>query len=242
MKRGTRVLFELLTATVLLVGACSKSVEGESRRWETSSTQLSELAATYPGFRPVIEARRSAAAKIHDAAAGLEGDAKIARLSEANAALMEGFVDDLDVLQGKLKKLRESRVEVAAKASEETRLAARVATEDAQRALDHADVTLQSGATDEAAAAVVLRKLRSDLDTAQSALDKVLAIDKAKQTKAADAQKSEVSKKAGDEAAAAAQAAPWKCSYCSTENPHDETSCKSCGAPKGDAKARPATK
>ena len=237
MKRPTRILFELLTATVLMVGACSKSVEGESRKWDSNSVQVAELAAAYPGFKPALEGRKAAAAKIHDAAASLEGDAKIAKLSEANTTLMQGFVGELDALDDQMKKLRESRVEVTTKASEETRLGAKTAAEDAQKALDRAEATLKAGATDEAAATVVLRKLKGDLDTAQSALDRVLAIDKAKQDKAADTKNSEVSKKAGDDAAAAAKVAPWKCSYCSSENPHDETSCKSCGAPRADAKA-----
>ncbi len=237
MKRPTSFLCQLLMATTLIVGACSKSVEGESRKWDSNTTQLAELSATYPGFRPALEARKAAAAKLHDAAASLEGDAKIAKLSEANTALMQGFVGDLDALDDQMKKLREARVEVTTKASEETRLGAKTAAEDAQRALDRADTTLAAGATDEAAAVAVLRKLKSDLDTAQSALDKVLAIDKAKQDKAADAKQSEASKKTADDAAAAAKVAPWKCSYCSSENPHDETACKSCGAPRADAKA-----
>jgi len=241
MKRPTSLLIELLIATTLIVGACSKSVEGESRKWDSNSVQLAELSATYPGFRPALEARKAAAAKIHDAAASLDGDAKIAKLSEANTALMQGFVGDLDALDDQIKKLRESRVEATTKASDEaTRLGAKVAAEDAQRALDRADTTLKAGATDETAAVAVLRKLKGDLDTAQSALNKVLEIDKAKQDKAADAKQSEASKKTADDAAAAAKVAPWKCSYCSSENTHDETACKSCGAPR--AEAKPATK
>lgn len=237
MKRGTRIFCELLTATMLMVGACSKSVEGESRKWDTNSAQVAELAAAYPGFRPALEARKAAAAKIHDDAAGLEGDAKIEKLSAANTLLMKDFVSELDALDDTMKKLRDSRVEVTTKATEATRLGAQAAAEDAQRALDRADGILKTGATDESSATVVLKKLRSDLGTAQSALDKVMAIDKAKQKDADDAKKSEAGKKTDDDAAAAAKSAPWKCSYCSSENPHDETSCKSCGAPRGDAKA-----
>ncbi|HEY0134009.1 MAG TPA: hypothetical protein VGB85_08015 [Nannocystis sp.] len=237
MKRATRTLIGIVTAAVLFAGACSKSVEGENQRWDTFSTQVDRLAATYPGFRPAIEARKAAAKKQHDAAATLPDDQKIAQLSAANATLMEGFVNDLDFIDDEMKKLRESRVEVAANTSEDTRLGAKVAAEDAQRALDRVEAALQTGATDEAAANALLQKLRTDLGTAQSALDKVLAIDQSKQTKAADAKQSEASKKAADEAAAAAKVAPWKCSYCSSENPHDATSCNSCGAPKADAKA-----
>lgn len=233
----------LLTAAALIFGGCSKSVEGESKRWEANTAQVSVLAASYPGFKAAIEARKAAASKIHDAAAGLEGDAKIEKLSEANRALMQGFVGDLEDLEGRMKKLRESRVEAASKASDDSaRLGAKVAADDAQRALDRVEEALKNaGAADEASASAILKKLKGDLDTAQAAVDKVLAVDKAKQDDAAAKQKSEASKKEGDEAAAKAAVAPWKCGYCDSENPHDETSCKSCGAPK-DGKAGAAGK
>lgn len=236
MQRLSRALFTWLTAAALVIGACSKTVEGESKKWEANSAKVTELAAQYPGFKPALEARKQAAKKIHDAADGLEGDAKIQKLSEANAAMMAGFVDDLDDLDDKIKHLRETRVE-AASDDAASRLGAKVAAEDAQKAIDRADATLRQGAADEASAAAVLKKIESDLDAAQAAVDKVLTAAKGKKDAAeADKKASEDAKKA-DSAAAEAKVAPWKCEYCGSSNAHDKTSCESCGAARADKKA-----
>lgn len=242
MRRPSRVLFTWLTALALVVGACSKSVEGESKKWDSNSAKITELAAQYPGFKPALEARKQSAQKLREAADGLADDAKIEKLSAANTALMTGFVRELDDIDDKMKKLRESRVEAASQADDSgSQLGAKVAAEDAQKALDRADATLKTGAADEAGAAAVLKKIASDLDAAQAAVDKVLEVTKRKKDDAA------ASKQAGDDAKKAADAAaeakvtPWKCEYCGSQNPHDEASCKSCGAARagGDKKAEP---
>lgn len=235
----------VVLALSLAASACSKSVEGETQRWSTGTSRVAELSAQYPGFRGAIEARKAAAQKIHEAAAGLEGDAKIEKLAEANKALMGGFVDDLDDLDDKMKRLRESRVEAASKASDaSSRLGASVAAEDAQRALERAEAALRAGAADEAGAAAVLKKVMGDLDTAQEAVDKVVAADRSKKADADAAKRADEAKTADAAAADAAAKAPWKCGYCESENPHDETSCKSCGAPRksDEAKGDPAGK
>lgn len=224
----------------LAISACSKSVEGETKRWASNSARVTELGALYPGFKGAIDARAQSAKKIYDAAAGLEGDAKISKLSEANSALMKGFVDELDDLEAKVKSLREARVEAAAKASDGTQLGAKVAAEDAQKALDRVDAALKAGAADEAGAAAVLKKIESDLDTAQSALDKVLAVQQAKKDEADAAKKAESDAKSSAAAADAAKVAPWTCAYCGSKNAHDKTSCDSCGAARAkDEKAAP---
>ena len=53
MKRLTSVLSAVVLATSLLVGACSKSVEGETKKWTTYSTRVTELSAT-PGVEQVF--------------------------------------------------------------------------------------------------------------------------------------------------------------------------------------------
>lgn len=234
----TRVLFGWMIATAMILGACSKTVEGESNKWTANSARLTELAAQYPGFKPAIEARKQATLAIHDAASGLSGDPQIEKLAEANTALMAGFVHELDAIDDKVKKLREARVEAASKA-DATQLGAKVAAEDAQKAIDRVDALLKTGAADDVSAAAVLKKAASDLDTAQSALDKVLAVDKAKKDDAAQAQKASADSKAAAAAADDARTAPWKCEYCGNSNAHDKTSCESCGAAHagGDSKA-----
>lgn len=233
----TRGLLVWTVALAMLAGACSKTVEGESNRWTANTATVAELSAQFPGFKPAIEARKQAAQKIYDAAAGLDGDAKIEKLSEANTTLMNGFVRELEVIDDRMKKLREGRVEAASLAGDSTKLGAKVAVEDAQKALDRAEAALKAGAADEAGAAAILKRVNGDLETAQAALDKLLAVDKAKKDDAAAAQKSEGDAKAAAAAAADAKVAPWKCEYCGNSNTHDKTSCESCGAARAADKA-----
>ncbi|MEZ4454858.1 MAG: zinc finger Ran-binding domain-containing protein [Nannocystaceae bacterium] len=243
MRTVFRGLQVLVIGAALVIAGCSKSVEGETRKWSSNTAKVTEIATHYPGFKGALDARLGAATAIHDAADKLDGDAKIDKLSEANGALMKGFVGDLAGLDLRLKDLREKRVEVAAQAGDESsRLAAKVAAEDAQKALDRVDAALKAGAADEAAAAVILRKIDDDLDTAESALGKVLAADKKKKDDADAAKKAEAdaTKKAADDEAA--KVAPWKCDHCDSENPHDATQCNSCGAPRPAAKKDEAAK
>ncbi len=238
MKILGRVVFVWMMVLVMTLGACSRTVEGESKRWTANTARVAELSAQYPGFAPAIEARKVSAQKIHDTADSLQGEPQIQKLTEASTALMGGFVGELDTIDDKMKRLREARVDAAAQAGDSTKLGAKVAVEDAQRALDRAEVVLKSGATDEASAAAVLKKVSSDLDTARSTLDKLVAADKAKRDEAAGQQKASADSKAAGAAAAEAKAAPWKCEYCGSSNTHDHASCESCGAARGgDAKA-----
>ncbi|HET6583626.1 MAG TPA: hypothetical protein VFG69_09265, partial [Nannocystaceae bacterium] len=131
-----------MTALLLLAGGCKQTVEGETQAWETNVAKVKELAAQYPGFKPALDARLAAAQKIHDEAASLGDEAKIAKLAAANTELRKDFVGDLDGIDDKIKKLREKRAEAAAKAGDESsRLAAKVAADDAQGALDRAEAT-----------------------------------------------------------------------------------------------------
>lgn len=229
-------LLALFTA-ILLVTGCSKTVEGESKAWTANVAQVNALMAQYPGMKPALEARLAAAQKSWDATGSMSGDAQIDAMAKANAELNAGFVNDLKGLDAKLKKLRESSVEVAAKAGDDSsRLGAKVAAEDAQKTVARVEKTLADGAKDEAAATAVMKKVLADIDTAQSAINKVSAVDKDKADKKAEDEKAAQDKAAADKAAADAAVADWTCEYCSTTNKHDVTACSSCGAPRPEAK------
>jgi hypothetical protein len=234
-----RTLLAWLAVVMLLLGSggCKKSVEGETQAWKTNTEQVRGLTATYPGFKPALEARLVKATEIHDAATTLDGDAKIEKLSEANSALMSGWVRDLQGLEESMKTLRTKRVEAAAQAGDEsTRLGAKVAAEDAQKALDRAQKALETGAKDEASATAVVKSVKSDIETAAKAVESVLKADKSKKDEKAAQDEAKDAKEAAAKAEADAKVAPWTCEYCKTENPHDATSCTSCGAPKSVAK------
>jgi colicin import membrane protein len=220
---------------LLLVGGCKKSVEGEDKAYQANVAKLGELQAQYPGFKPALEARLASGKEIYDAAASLSDDAKIEKLSAANKALSGGFVSDLQGLDAKIKKLREKRVEAAAKAGDESsRAAAKLAADDADKTLTRVEKTLETGAKDDAGANAVLKKVVADIETAQSAIDKVLEVDKSKKDDAAAKDDAKAAADAKEKADAEAKVADWKCEFCGTMNKHDHGKCDSCGA------ARPA--
>lgn len=232
MAKLHHALLALMTAIVLVVG-CAKTVEGETKAWNDNVAQLNALIAQYPGFKPALEARLAAAKKTYDAASTMSGDPQIEQMAKANSEINAGFVNDLKSVDAKIKKLRESSVEVAAKAGDNASLtAAKIAAENAQKTVASVEKALGAGAKDEVAATAVLKKALGDLDSAQSAIDKVSAVDKEKGDKKAADEKAAADKAAADKAAAEAAVADWKCEYCDTPNKHDATVCSSCGAAK----------
>lgn len=229
-----------LFSAILLFAACSKTPEGETKKWEANKKDVNALIAQYPGMKPALEARMTTATKTWDAAAGMSGDEQVTKMASANSELGAGFVGQLKGLDAKLKKLRETTAEVAAKAGKDQQLGAKVAAEDAQKTVTRVEATLKTGAKDEAAATAVMKKILSDIDTAQSALGKVAKVGKDKAEKKAGDAKAETDKAATDKAATEAKVADWTCEFCSTANKHDVKSCTSCGAPKGVDKKAPA--
>ncbi len=222
---------------MLLLGGCKKSVEGELQAWKSNTEQVTALMAQYPGFKPALEQRVTKANELKNAADGLSGDAQIEKLSEANSALMSGYVRDLKAIDESMKDLRTKRVEAASQAGDESsRLGAKVAAEDASKALDRAEKALAAGANDEASATAVVKSVKSDIETAAKAVESVLKADKNKKDEKAASVEASDAKAAAAKAEAEAKVAPWKCEFCGGENPHDEANCKSCGAPKSAAK------
>lgn len=223
---------------LLLVTACAKTVEGESKKWDANVTKVNALGAKYPGMKPALDARLAASKATWDSANGIsDEESKIKAMAAANSAIMAGFVTKLDGVEGSLAKLRESRVSAASMAGDESsRLAAKLAAEDAQKTIDRVEKTLKDGAKDEASATAVVDKVVADIETAQKAVDKVLEGDKKKAEDKAAADKAADDKAAKADADKAAAVADWTCEYCGTANKHDATACSSCGAPKGGKK------
>jgi len=218
----------LLTLFVFGLGGCKKTVENQTAAWKSNVKTVESLMAKYPGFKPALQARLDEAKPIHEAAAGLEGDAAIDKLSSANGTLMKGFVRELGRVEEVSKKLREARVEVTAKASDASiREGAKVAAADAEKALNRAEEALKKGAKNPSDADAIVKKIIGDLETAQKAIDKVRGAQSDKDNKA-KADKDAAAKKDADAKAAVAD---WKCEYCGKMNPHDKKECGGCGAP-----------
>ena len=232
-----RILVVWLAVLMLLLGGCKKSVEGEQQAWKTNTEQVKGLVATYPGFKAPLEARLTKAGELHDAADSLDGDAKLEKLAEANSTLMSGWIRELQGLDEAMKDLRTKRVEAAAEAGDESsRLGAKVAAEDAQKALDRAQKALETGAKDEAGATAVVKSVKSDIETAAKGVKAVIDADKDRKDEKSSEQQANDAKDAAAKAEADAKVAPWKCEYCGAENPHDLATCEKCGAPKAVAK------
>lgn len=238
MPTFTRFVVACLTVVLLALGGCKKSAEGETASWAANTKSIAELKAQYPGFEPALQARLDAAQAIWDGAESLADDAKIEKMAEANSTLTRGFVGDLKALQKMMEDLRKKRVEAAAQAGDESsRLGAKLAAEDAQKALDRAETSLAKGASDEAGAKAVVDKITADIKTAAAAVDNVLKTDKKKTDDKAAKEESKAAAEADAKAAEEAKVAPWKCEFCGTENKHDAGKCESCGAPKADSKS-----
>ena len=229
----SRLLILLFAAMLMLTGGCKKTVEGEEKAYKANVAEITSLKAQYPGFEGALQERLTKAEGIYDAAGSLSDQAKIDKLAEANSALRGGFVTDLKTMEKKIEELRKKRVEAASKAGDESsRLGAKVAAEDAQKAIDRVEKALKKGAKDEAGAKAVIKKATKDIDTALAAVKKVLETDKAKKDEK-KAEKDAKEKKAADkEAKEAAKVADWKCEYCGSTNKHDVKECGSCGAPR----------
>lgn len=236
MANPTQTILRTVAALLLFVAACSKTAEGEQQRWDANVTEVQGLMAKYPGFKPALEARLAHSKTIYDEAAGLGEEAKTKKMSDANHALSGDFVRELGALEGTLEKLRKSRIEAAAKASDaSSRLGADIAAQDAASTIERVEKSLATGAADEVGAKAVLEKITADVATAQAGVDSVLEVDREKK---ADAE-ADVEADAKAKAEAKAEVAPWKCEYCGTENTHENGACASCGAARGskDAKA-----
>ncbi len=238
-----RTLAMFFVAALLVVTGCKKTAEGQTKSWKANTAKVDKLQAQYPGFKAPLEARLSSAKSIFESASSLSGEEQVDKMSEANQKLMAGFVGKLGGLEASVKELRDKRVEAAAKAGDESsRLAAKVAADDAGKTLERIESVLKEGAADEAAANAILEKVTADLATAQSAVDKVLEVDGKKKKDKADAADAKAEAEAKAKADAEAKVADWKCQYCGSMNKHDHTDCKSCGAPRAGKKDTKAEK
>lgn len=229
-------LLALFAAALFLVG-CAKTVEGESKKWKANTDTVNTLMAQYPGMKPALEARLAKATKTWDEAESLADDAKIDRMASANSALMADFVTDLNNVDGLISTLRQDAVAAASAAGDESsRLAAKVASDDAKATITRVEKMLEKGASDEASAKAVMKKVLADIDTAQKAVSRVIEGDKKKTDDKAAADKADKDAAAAAKAAEEAKVADWTCEYCDSKNKHDATKCSSCGGARPSAK------
>jgi hypothetical protein len=222
-------LLALVLAALAATG-CKRTVKGEEARWASVNRTADEISALYPGFKPAVEERRTAARALHDAAQKLADDEqRIGKLSEASNVLGRGFLRDLGGVDDRVRKIRAQLVEVSGAAADpaaERRLAQ--AKENVTRVLGEVDARLRRGAADGKSADALATKIAADLKSAE---DQLAMVAPAKPEAAA------ATAKDGKPAAGAAPAAEtWTCEFCNHANATSLTKCDNCGA------ARPAPK
>ena len=212
--------------------ACKKSVEGESKRWDSGIRTVDELGVLYPSFKAALEVQRQKAIVAMDAAKSVADEKeRISKMASANNLLMGGFAGQLRDVDATIKQIRQKLVEVTGKSTDESdRLSAKQAADGAERVLADVAATLRRGAQDPASADVLLKKVTADLRAAQDNIDKVARATTDKQT----AKQPQTGAQAGSgqpgTATEPAAAASWTCEYCSTANSGDATVCSNCGA------------
>lgn len=226
----TKLTLVLAAFVLLFAGACKKSVEGETKSWDSNVQTVKTLMSKYPGFKTPLESALTSATKVMDDAKALtDEEAKIQKMSEANGILNSGWVSDLNKVDDWKKSLRDQVSKVNTGTLDEgDRIAADFAVKNADRALNSVDRTLQSGAQDEATAASVLKSLKSEIDAATKDLAKILGNVKNKQNEAEKEKKDAEDKAKAEEE----KVADWKCGYCEKSNKHDAKECGGCGAPR----------
>jgi hypothetical protein len=246
-KRGGNTMSRLrflcaALAVALLAPACKKTVEGETKAWARNTQVIQELSALHPGFAaPLKEQQDKAQALLDGAKAISDPEASAKKMAEANSALVGGFVRTLRDVDDKTRRVREKGITATSVAVDVSdRMAARQASEDAQRVMVAVEDRMRQGAPNVIGANVVLRRMDDDLTAAERSLDLVIkrARDKQEAAKAA-AKAAGAAGAAGAGAAGAAgaggvaaqpAAAGWKCSYCNFSNATSATKCRNCGA------------
>ena len=222
-----------LCALLFLATSCKKTVEGETKKFETNIKRLNDLMAQYPSFKPALESVKNEAQSKMDAANKASGDdAKIKAMADANSVASPQFVYQLDDIEDQKSKLRSLITKAAQSVNDgNDRDAARSARNYAEDAISNADRKLRDASVNNASdAEAVLRPIMSSLSGAMSDLSSVISTaDGKKQAEKKaenDSKAAEETKKVEEEK----KAAPVKCGYCGNMNPAGTAKCSGCGA------------
>ncbi len=235
-----KVASVLLCATVAWCTGCSKSVEGEGKKWDRNKEAALEMKVRYPAFATIVQTEvDSAADKMTSAQAESDDDAKIAKMDEANVALTKGVVGKLQRIDQKQKKIKKEIVTVTTKAKDEgDRLAAKTVASEATQALAAAKQKLDKGSEDASAAGMLLQIVDTDLTAVLKNIDRVgakirsNAAKTGKQTPPKATPGSKTGKTTPNAKTTPVTTATWKCQYCKNQNKASKVKCASCGAGK----------
>ena len=92
---------------------CKKTVDSETKRWNSSQARLERLMSEYPNFKTALSADLAAARKIHqEALTKPDDDSKISWLNQANSEAYPNYVRKLDNMDREVEEIRESSVKL----------------------------------------------------------------------------------------------------------------------------------
>ena len=217
-----------LVASLLFATACKRSVEDESKAYESAVKEAKGLIGAYPGFKKAIEEKLAMGKSLADSAKDMsDKEAAAKKMGDAHRTVSSGLVTELGEVDKLMKLIKSRSVEAAASATSDSEKAAfKMAADNAKSALDKADKSLETGAPDAAGAEGLIKRVKSDLEVAKKGLDTVVSAAAQRTAKSNDDKKKvEATEKKADE-----KVADWKCPYCSATNKHTHAKCQSCGA------------
>jgi rubrerythrin len=222
-----------LVLILAIFASCKKTVESEKRSWDINLKETTELKFEYPSFTNVLnEQIKTAETAMNEALTISDEKLKIQKMADANNLLNAVFVRNLKEIKSLKYSVRTKSTEVRGlKLEYNEMMSSNQAISDGERIVYDSDMKLKNVISSKADADALSGLVLSDLRTAVSSLDRVIA--KVKERENLEKKKTE--QIAADKAAAEKQktdaAQPIKCTYCGTLNVPTASKCKSCGAP-----------
>ena len=222
-----------LVLSIVFLASCKKTVESEKRSWDVNLREANELKYEYPSFTNVIsEQIKIAETAMNETQTIADEKMKIQKMAEANGLLNITFIRNLKEIKSLKYGIRTKSTEARGlKFEYNEMMSSNQVIADGERAIYESDMKLKNVISNRTDADALSGLVLSDLKTAVSNLDRIIAKVKERE----NLEKKRVEQVAADKAAVEKQktdaAQPIKCSYCGELNIATALNCKACGAP-----------
>ncbi len=223
----------LLVLSFVFLASCKKTVESEKRSWDVNLREANELKYEYPAFANVItEQIKIAETAMNETQTVADEKMKIQKMAEANGLLNITFMRNLKEIKTLKYAIRTKSTEARGlKFEYNEMMSSNQVIADGERSIYESDMKLKNVISSRTDADALSGLVLSDLRTAASNLDRIIAKVKERE----NLEKKKVEQVAADKAAVEKQkteaAQPIKCSYCGELNIATALNCKACGAP-----------
>jgi ribosome-binding ATPase YchF (GTP1/OBG family) len=111
----------LLAILAFVITSCTRTVEGEKKRWSNNLAKIDLLSQKYPTFKTILSEVKSAAE--HEFATALttqDEEERIEKMTQANRSLNPPFVRDLNALESKAKEAKDLNKKILELSTDET--------------------------------------------------------------------------------------------------------------------------